>query len=238
MRDPGTGGGGLTIPSEIKVNEMYFGTFVEVEDRPYSGPPRYNDDGTEQQLVSIVWKFTLRDHNKVQLIRKDDGEPYQQWRFTSDATGPGSIGRDIIQALAGREVSDSEVAQMLAADPEHMPTKLYGKSCLLIMGTYTSKKTGTQGVGITQILPLSNSDKDRLKQQLRQENAAAGAPALPVDLGMPPTPAETRMGPPAQRWDSQGNPAPRRTARNGPVQPARPLVAQSPQEGDDDDAPF
>jgi hypothetical protein len=228
MRDP-SASAGLAIPNQVKANEMYFGTLEAVECRPYAGPPRYNEDGSVKQSTSIVWMFGLRDHSRVQRILKDDGSDYQQWSFTSDATSKGSRGRDMMEALAGREITDTEVQQLLAADPDHMPTKLVRKSCLLVMGTY-KKENGQQGIGINQVLPLSQSDKDRLKQALAQEKAAGGVSDLPWEQA-------GRMGPsapPPQQWTQQGIPvAPQRQAPR-PVA----VVAPPQQAEEDEDAPF
>jgi len=216
MRDP-SAGGGLAIPSEVKPNEMYVATLVEVEETEYKGEPHYTKDGMLKQEVSIVWKFELRDHAKLQTILQDDGTPYRQWRFTSDATGQGSLARPIMEALAGRAVSDTEVAQLLAADPDHMPTKLIGKVCLVVIGSYT-RKNGQEGLGINQTLPLSTSDKARLKQVLDKEKESG----LPWDAEVGP-----RMGAPAQQFTQQGQPVRQQQ------QPA--AVAQ---KDDDEDAPF
>jgi len=222
MRDPSASG--LSVPSEIQANEMYIATLVEVEAREYKGPPHYNKDGTQKQETSIVWKFELKDRDDLHTICKDDGEPYQQWRFTSDATGDGSFGRDIIEALAGREVTDTEVIQMLAADEDHLPTKLYGKSCLVVLGTYT-RANGQEGIGINQQLPLGDKDKKRLKGAPK----AAARADLPFDAG-------SRMGsPPPQQWDQKGRPLPSQTAARSQPSVAAPSVAE---EADDDDAPF
>jgi hypothetical protein len=219
MRDP-SAGGGLAIPSEIRVNEMYIGTLVEVESREYTGTPHYNKDGTVKQEMSIVWKFELREHANLHKILQDDGTPYLQWRFTSDATGQGSLARPIMEALAGRAVSDAEVAKLLAADPDHMPTKLYGKSCLVVIGSYT-RSNGQEGLGITQTLPLSASDKARLQQVLAQEKASD----LPWDAEVGPQMGAAAARP-AQQFTAQGQPARQQ-------QPAA-VAAQE----DDDDVPF
>jgi hypothetical protein len=188
------------MPSEIQPNAMFVGTYSSVECRPYSGPPRLNKAGQAQEW-SIVWHFKLRDHSTLQPVFGSDGLPFEMFRFSSDATGPGSVGRDILTALAGREVSDAEVAQLLAQDPDHMPTKLYGRSVLLIMTQYTSN--GQQRVGIGQILALSKSDRDRLQAALSAEASGQPIVAAPVQ----PKPADgPRMGPPpAQRFDQNGN---------------------------------
>lgn len=195
MRDPvaQSAGGAFTLPSEIQNGAMLIGTLVQVECRPYAGPAHYNEDGTQKQEWSIVWQFTLRDHSTLKVVYGNDGEPYEQWRFTSDATTRGSFGRGVVEALAGREVTDGEIAQLLAADPDHMPTKLIGKSALLIMGPYKTSKGETK-IGIAQNLPLSKSDTARLQLQVQKE---AAAPVVePV----------ARMGPsaPVQQFDQDG----------------------------------
>lgn len=192
MKDPTENSSGFSRPSEIVPNAMFIGTFVQVESRDYSGPPRFNKDGTQQQRQSIVWHFTLRDHSTLQPVL-NDGQPYEMWRFTSDATGTGSQARDILQAMAGREVSNAEVKQLLDSDPEHMPTKLYGRSVLLIMTQYTDRN-GNQQVGIGQILPLSQSDRARLQ-------AAATRPVAPVAAVADESPM---MGRPAVQFNQNG----------------------------------
>lgn len=200
MRDPvAQSGGGFTPPSEIQNGAMFIGTLSQVECKPYAGPPHYNEDGTQKQETSIVWHFTLRDHSTLQMVIGNDGEPYDQFRYTSDATTRSSFGRVVIEALAGREVTDAEIAQLLAADPDHMPTKLVGKSALLVMGPYTDSR-GQQRIGIAQNLPLSQKDRARLEAHLKQEYATPAA-AQPV--------AQPRMGPPpAQQFDQSGREVP------------------------------
>lgn len=203
MRDPvQENGGTFAMPSEIQNGAMLIGTLSQVECKPYAGPPHFSADGAQKQEWSIVWHFTLREHSTLARVYGNDGELYEMWRFTSDATSRGSFGRGVIEALAGREVTDGEMGQLLAADPDHMPTKLIGKSALLIMGTYNSK--GTQKIGITQNLPLSKSDQARLQVQVQKE---AAAPATPIDAGALGrwTPV-ARMGPsaPAQQFDQDG----------------------------------
>jgi len=199
MKDPSDApaGSAFKLPAEIQPNAMFVGTFVHVECKPYSGPPKYSKDGELVQQWSIIWHFTLRNHDTLQRVLNADGTPFEMWRFTSDATGIGSRGREVMHALAGREVSNAEVSSLLAADPEHMPTKLYGRQALLIMGAYTDSNNRAR-VGINQIVALSASDRARL-EAARNAEASQPTPATPST-------EVASMGPPRplQQFDQKG----------------------------------
>jgi len=199
MKDPTASTGAIVRPSSIQPGAMFIGTFFNVECRPYRGPPRYHKDGEIQQAFSIVWQFELRDHTSLEPVIGNDGTVYSMWRFTSDATSEGSNARDILHAMAGRAVSNAEVSQLLAQDPDHMPTKLYGRSVLLIMANYTDKN-GKPQVGIGQILALSQNDRARLQAHLQREKAQ---PA-PQPVAAPQIATMGPSAPPAQQFTQDG----------------------------------
>jgi hypothetical protein len=76
-----------------------------------------------------------------------------------------------------------------------MPTKLLGRSVLLIMTQYRDKM-GTNRVGIGQVLALSASDRARV------EALRGGREPGPAPKAQPRS--EGRMGPPAQQFTSSG----------------------------------
>lgn len=191
MRDPTTSTA-FTPPSAIQSGAMFVGTLAQVETRPYSGPPRapkFDKDGNVVPDISIVWHFTLRDHNTLEPVLGDDGESFEMWRFTGDSTGTNSSAREVIHALAGREVTNAEVSQLLASDPDHMPTRLVGKHALLILGSYKNAR-GESKVGIAQTLPLSASDRARVQAHVGNVARAEAT--------------EPRIGPPTQQFDQNG----------------------------------
>jgi hypothetical protein len=126
----------LELP-ELDEDETYIGTLLEIEEREstYTGkskrPPRYTAEGKLVPESAIVWKFGLAspDGGKV---TSDDGSPFELWSWSSTSTKlatkstPLARAREYMHALAGRELSDDDVVDLLQEYDSGLPETLIG----------------------------------------------------------------------------------------------------------------
>jgi hypothetical protein len=165
LRSPSAGGSAI-LP-QLDVEKIYVASLEELEERPYQGPQRYNDKGKEVTSPSIVWKFSLFDPDSGKEITRPDGTPWQLWAFTSDstffATPPATNSaraRLYMHALAGRDLDDAEVDDLIAGSASGLPEELIGQQCLMELRTYQGQN-GDQRYGVDRLKPYRGKASTR-----------------------------------------------------------------------------
>lgn len=155
LRSPSSSSAALP---ELDVEKTYVAVLEDLEERPYNGPQRFNDKGQAVTSPSIVWKFVLYDPDSGEEITRPDGAPWQLWSFSSDSTFYDPTGsrsaraRLYMHALAGRELDDGEVDDMIRGSETGLPTELVGQKCLLELRTYQGQN-GDQRYGVDRLKP-------------------------------------------------------------------------------------
>jgi len=170
----------------LDVEQTYIGELVAITERPYDGPTRYRDDGTKvENGTSVIWKFRLVDSDGV-LVTDPDGGDWTLWGWSSDSTfldtkggGRTARARLYLHALAGRELSDDEVARLLVKDDgtPTLPTQLVGRRVRIEV----KPKTGANGNPGWQIERMRPLREQPVQSVTVQKKAAAAVIATRSD---------------------------------------------------------